>query len=184
MHSDYRELLSILNARRVKYLVIGAYAVGIYAQPRATKELDILIKADPENANAVFAALAEFGTPLGTLSVADFSEPGAFFRIGHEPVGLDILTEIPGVEFDTAWSRRVEAVLDTETDLVGNVMSCDDLVAAKRAAGRRHDLADIEAIEWATAPAQGLQSPPEPASDTSHTTPDSAPSDPFDSSDA
>lgn len=57
MLSDYRELLSILNAHRVKYLVIGAYAVAIHAQPRATKDLDILVKADPENAKAVFAAL-------------------------------------------------------------------------------------------------------------------------------
>jgi len=64
MLSDYSELLSILNAHRVKYLVIGAYAVAIHAQPRATKDLDILVKADPGNAKAVFAALAEFGAPL------------------------------------------------------------------------------------------------------------------------
>jgi hypothetical protein len=60
MLSDYRELLSILNAHRVKYLVIGAYAVAIHAQPRETKDLDILVKADTENAKAVFAALVEF----------------------------------------------------------------------------------------------------------------------------
>jgi hypothetical protein len=63
MLSDYTELLSILNVHRVKYLVIGAYAVAIHAQPRATKDLDIMVKADPENAKAVFAALAEFGAP-------------------------------------------------------------------------------------------------------------------------
>ena len=64
MLSDYRELLSILNAHRVKYLIIGAYAVAIDAQPRAIKDLDVLVKADPENAKAVFAAIAEFGAPL------------------------------------------------------------------------------------------------------------------------
>ena len=100
MLSDYSELLSILNAHRVKYLVIGAYAVAIHAQPRATKDLDILVKADPENAKAVFAALAEFGAPLQGLTSADFEEPGPFFRIGREPVGVDILTAIPGVEFN------------------------------------------------------------------------------------
>ena len=57
MLSDYRDLLSILNEHHVKYLVIGAYAVAIYAQPRATKDLDILVKADGENAQALFAAL-------------------------------------------------------------------------------------------------------------------------------
>ena len=149
MLSDYRELLSILNAHRVKYLVIGAYAVAIHAQPRATKDLDILVKADPENAKAVFAALAEFGAPLKGLASADFEEPGPFFRIGREPVGVDILTSIPGVEFDAAWPRRVEDVFDEETNLRANFISREDLLAAKRAAGRRQDLADIEAIEKA-----------------------------------
>ena len=112
MHSDFKELLSTLNAHRVKYLVVGAYAVSIYAQPRATKDLDILVKADAENAKAVFAALAQFGAPLEGLTVADFAEPGPFFRMGREPVGVDVLTAIPGVEFDAAWQRRVEDVVD------------------------------------------------------------------------
>ncbi|SPF51518.1 conserved hypothetical protein [Candidatus Sulfopaludibacter sp. SbA4] len=74
MLSDYTELLSILNAHRVKYLIIGAYAVAVHAQPRATKDLDILVKADQQNARAVFAALAEFGAPLTGLTSADFEE--------------------------------------------------------------------------------------------------------------
>jgi hypothetical protein len=149
MLSDYTELLSILNAHRVKYLVIGAYAVAIHAQPRATKDLDILVKADPENAKAVFAALAEFGAPMQGLTSADFEEPGPFFRMGREPVGVDILTAIPGVEFDVAWPRRIEDVFDKATNLRANFISREDLLAAKRAAGRRQDLADIEAIEKA-----------------------------------
>ena len=135
MLSDYTELLSILNAHRVKYLVIGAYAVAIHAQPRATK--------------AVFEALAEFGAPLQGLTSADFAEPGPFFRMGREPVGVDILTAIPGVEFAAAWSRRVEDVFDEKTNLWANFISREDLLAAKRAAGRRQDLADVEAIEKA-----------------------------------
>ena len=149
MHSDYRELVSILNAHRVKYLVIGAYAVGIYAQPRATKDIDILVKADPESAQAVFTALAEFGAPLAGMTPADFAQPGPFFRMGREPVGVDILTAVSGVEFDTAWERRLETVCDEETGLRANFISRDDLIAAKLAAGRGQDLADIEAIEKA-----------------------------------
>ncbi|SPF51519.1 hypothetical protein SBA4_4670018 [Candidatus Sulfopaludibacter sp. SbA4] len=79
----------------------------------------------------------------------DFEEPGPFFRIGREPVGVDILTAIPGVEFDTAWARRVEEVFDEQTNLRANFISREDLLAAKRAAGRPQDLADIEAIEKA-----------------------------------
>src|SRR5208283_3747988 len=149
MHSDYTELLSILNAHRVRYLVIGAYAVAIHAQPRATKDLDILVNADPENAEAVFVALAEFGAPLEGLTAADFAEPGPFFRMGREPVGVDILTAIPGVDFDAAWERRVEAVLDAETGLRAFFISRDDLIAEKLASGRPHDLADVSAIQEA-----------------------------------
>src|SRR5580658_648119 len=139
MHSDFKELLSTLNAHRVKYLVVGAYAVSIYAQPRATKDLDILVKADTENARAVFAALAQFGAPLEGLTFADFAEPGPFFRMGREPVGVDVLTAIPGVEFDGAWQRRVENVVDEATNLRASFISRDDLIAAKLASGRPRD---------------------------------------------
>jgi hypothetical protein len=72
MLSDYRELLSILNAHGVKYLIIGAYAVAIHAQPRATKDLDILVKADTANDKAIFTALTEFGAPLEGLTYCRF----------------------------------------------------------------------------------------------------------------
>ena len=91
----------------------------------------------------------EFGAPLQDLTPADFEEAGPFFRMGREPVGVDILTVIPGVEFDAAWSRRVETVFDEATNLRANFISREDLLAAKRAAGRRQDLADVEAIEKA-----------------------------------
>jgi hypothetical protein len=112
MHPDFKELLSVLNERRVKYLVVGAYAVSIHVQPRATKDLDVLIKADPANARKVFAALAQFGAPLDRLTAADFAARGPFLRMGGEPVRVDILTEIPGVDFDAAWRRRTRDVVD------------------------------------------------------------------------
>jgi len=129
--------------------VIGAYAVSIHAQPRATKDLDILVKADAENAAAVFAALARFGAPLEGLTPADFAEPGPFFRMGREPVGVDILTTIPGVEFDEAWPRRIKAVVDHASGLKASFISREDLIAAKLAAGRPQDLADVDAIRKA-----------------------------------
>ena len=149
MHSDYKELLSILKAHRVKYLVVGAYAVSIYAQPRATKDLDILVRPDAKNAQALYAALAKFGAPLEGLTPTDFASPGPFLRIGHEPLGLDILTEIPGVDFDSAWEHRVEDVIDPTSGLKANFISADDLIASKLASGRLQDLADVEAIRKA-----------------------------------
>jgi hypothetical protein len=76
MHRDFKELLSILNDEKVKYLVVGGYAVSLHAQPRATKGLDILIRPDEGNAAALFRALAKFGAPLGQLTPADFAERG------------------------------------------------------------------------------------------------------------
>jgi hypothetical protein len=139
----------VFNAHNVKYLIVGAYAVSIYAQPRATKDLDILVKPDSENAKAVYAALAQFGAPLQGLTLADFAAPGSFFRMGREPVAVDILSEIPGVEFDAAWQTRVEAWIDEKTGLKAYFISKDDLIAAKLASGRMRDLGDVEDIRAA-----------------------------------
>jgi hypothetical protein len=149
MHRDFKELLSVLNAEGVRYLVIGGYAVSLHAQPRATKDLDLLIKPDRNNAVALFRALAEFGAPLEGLSPADFMEHGSFFRMGTPPVMVDILPEIAGVVFDDAWKRRVMAKVDTDTGLQAAFISADDLIIAKLASGRAQDLADVEAMRKA-----------------------------------
>ncbi|HLJ37970.1 MAG TPA: nucleotidyl transferase AbiEii/AbiGii toxin family protein [Steroidobacteraceae bacterium] len=144
MFPDFKDLLSALNAHQVRYLVVGGYAVGFHAQPRATRDLDILISADPENGKAVHAALTQFGVPLGGLSAEDFVEPGSFYRMGSPPVMVDILSRISGVDFDEAWQRRVSVAID-ET-LSAPFISREDLLAAKLAAGRPQDLADVAAL--------------------------------------
>jgi hypothetical protein len=149
MLSDFKEILSALNAHRVKYLIVGAYAVSIHAQPRATKDLDILVRRDPANAAAIFAALAESGAPLEGLSPEDLVERGSSFRMGREPAAVDILSEIAGVEFDAAWERRLEAVIEPESDLGASFVSRRDLLAAKLASVRAQDLANVEAIRKA-----------------------------------
>lgn len=149
MHRDFKELLSILNDEKVKYLVVGGYAVSLHAQPRATKDLDILIKADKTNAVALFRALTKFGAPLEGLTPADFAEAGSFFRMGSPPVMVDILPEIDGVDFDAAWRRRAIEIVDAETGLAASFISADDLIAAKLASGRQQDLADVEALRKA-----------------------------------
>ena len=146
MFPEFKELLSIFNAHNVKYLIVGGYAVGFHAQPRATKDLDILVKPDPTNAKTLYEALGEFGAPLEGLTVADFAKPGEFFRIGREPVMVDLLPEIAGVEFDPAWDGRVEAVVDEQTGVRAFFISAKDLIASKLAAGRPQDIADAEAV--------------------------------------
>jgi len=149
MYQDYKDLLSVFQSHGVKYLVVGGFAVIYHSQPRFTRDIDLFIKADPENAKAIYAALAAFGAPLQGIRPEDFTDRNSFFRFGRDPKGFDILPSIPGVDFDTAWERRVESVVDTTTGLKANFISADDLIASKLASGRTRDLADVEDIRKA-----------------------------------
>lgn len=143
VNSDFSDLLSLFNARDVKYLVIGGYAVVQHAEPRFTNDLDLWIGAETRNAAAVFSALHDFGAPLAGLSASDFREEGYFYRMGTPPARVDILMGIPGVAFDDAWQRRVEVDFDgLSVAFIGR----EDLIEAKRAAGRTQDLLDVEAL--------------------------------------
>ena len=149
MYQDYKDLLSAFQSHGVKYLVVGGFAVIYHSQPRFTKDMDLFIKADPENAKATYAALVEFGASLAGISPKDFEDRGSFFRFGRDPGGFDILPDIPGVDFDAAWERRVEAVIDPTSGLTANFISAEDLIASKLASGRLQDLADVEAMRKA-----------------------------------
>jgi hypothetical protein len=85
MYPDFKELLSVFNAHNVRYLIVGGYAVSLHAQPRATKDLDVLIDPSEENSEALFAALVKFGAPIAGLAPKDFTEPENFFRMGSPP---------------------------------------------------------------------------------------------------
>jgi len=97
MNSDFKELLSLFNANNVEYLIIGGVAYIFYAEPRYTKDLDVWIKADSENAKNVYRALMQFGAPLTGLSADDFAHEGFFYTMGVAPVRVDILMSIDGV---------------------------------------------------------------------------------------
>ena len=150
MYQDHKDLLSAFHAHGVKYLVVGGFAVIFHAQPRFTKDLDLFIKADPANARAVYDALASFGIPLQGVQPQEFADRGTFFRFGHDPNGIDILADIPGVDFEAAWERRVESEVDQATGVIACFISADDLIASKIASGRPQDLADADAVRNAS----------------------------------
>src|SRR5690606_11389479 len=79
-------LLRAFNDHDVRYLVVGAYALGVHGRPRATADLGVWIDATPENAPRVMRAVAAFGAPLGAVSEADFAVPGIVFQMGLPPV--------------------------------------------------------------------------------------------------
>ena len=144
MNSDFKELLALFNAEAVEYLIIGGYAVIEYAEPRYTKDLDVWIRADDANAKRVFRALSRFGAPLTGMSAADFAEEGFVFQIGVAPVRVDVLMSIDGVTFPEAWENRVQVTFD---DLPVWMISRQDLIRAKRAAGRPQDIQDADNLE-------------------------------------
>lgn len=143
VNSDFSDLLRIFNDNSVRYLVIGGYALIQYAEPRYTKDLDLWVSTDPENAKAVYRALGEFGAPLADLAESDFSEDGYFYQMGIPPVRVDILMGIPGVGFEEAWARR--NIVDFE-DLSISFISKQDLLIAKLAAGRPQDIIDADLL--------------------------------------
>lgn len=142
-NSEFKELLSLFNQQQVKYLVVGGYAVIYHTEPRYTKDLDIWVSADAENAVRVYRALHAFGAPLAGISVQDFQTPGLVYQMGRPPTRVDILMGLKGVEFADAWEDRVEADFG---GIVVQVLSRTHLLTNKRLAGRPQDLMDIESL--------------------------------------
>lgn len=144
MPPDFVELLRAFVAADVRFMVVGAYALGLHGRPRATGDLDVWVDATPENAASVLRALAEFGAPLHDLTADDLSREGITYQIGLPPLRIDILTTLTGITFSEAWPHRVRGNLgDVEVDFIGRA----DFIRNKRATGRHKDLGDIEGLE-------------------------------------
>jgi hypothetical protein len=144
VNRDFRDLLAEFNVQGVEYLVVGAHALAAHGHVRATKDLDIWVRPDAENAKRALKALKGYGTPLHDLTETDLAQQGTVFQIGVPPLRIDVITAIDGVSFDEAWSARLQ------TKFAGQpaaVLSRHHLIRNKRAAGRTQDLADVEWLE-------------------------------------
>lgn len=148
MNRDFVEILSELSAAGAEFIVVGAHALAALGIPRATGDIDIWVRPTPENAARVLEALRRFGVPLVDLTSDDLTRHDTVFQIGLPPARVDILSGISGVEFADAWSRRVLVSIE---DVQVPVLSRQDFVANKRAAGRTKDLLDLALLEEADA---------------------------------
>lgn len=137
------DLLRAFNDHDVRYLIVGAYALGVHGRPRATGDLDVWIDATPGNATRVVRALTEFGAPLVDVSEADFAAPGIVLQMGLPPARIDILTHLTDLAFAEAWPDRVEGTFGpVSVAFIGR----DAFIKNKRATGRMKDLGDIESL--------------------------------------
>lgn len=137
---DFEELFASLNARRVKALVVGAYAVAFHAKPRFTKDIDIFVEPAPENAERLLEALADFRFGSVGLPVEDFTQSGRIIQLGYPPNRIDILTSIQGVTFEAAWAGRAEGLYGSQTVYY---LGKAELVRNKPAVGRPQDQMDL-----------------------------------------
>lgn len=148
---DFSDMLAALSAEGAIFLLVGGHAVMQYTAPRYTKDLDVWVRPDPENAERVFKALSAFGAPLAGVEPADFACEGTIFQIGVPPNRIDIITSADGVAFDEAWATRVPTSYGAER---AAVPSAEILLKNKRACGRPQDLVDAAALERAIAARQ------------------------------
>lgn len=144
MNRHFVEMLSALSAAGAEFLIVGAHAVAAHGHYRATKDISIWVNPTPRNAARVWQALTEFGAPLHQLAMEDLLTPGTIYQIGIDPIRIDLLTAIEPLEFANAWNNRAAIEVGGQ---VYPFLGREDLIRAKRAAGRPHDLLDIEALE-------------------------------------
>jgi hypothetical protein len=144
LHPDLIDRLMEFASFGVEYLVVGGWAVGIHAEPRYTKDLDILIGTSPENLARVIEAMEAYGAPPALVAEVRTMTSEDFVFFGVPPARVDLLRTVPGVDFERAWSNR------TTIEWHGvsvHVIGFDELCDAKRAAGRPKDLADLRMLE-------------------------------------
>lgn len=139
---DFRDFLNSLNGNGVKYLLLGGWAVGAYGNPRATGDMDVLIAIDDANLAKLQKALYEFGAP--TVDKAHFKEKGNVFRMGRSPIKIEIINDASGIDIDECFNRRNLISID---GLDVSIISLEDLITNKKAAGRAKDIADVEDLE-------------------------------------
>jgi len=141
---DFKEFLALLNSEKIDYLLVGGYAVGFHGYPRPTGDLDVWVAMEPANAAKLVASLKKFGFGSAGANAEMFLTPGRVVRMGVPPVRIEILSTVSGIDFTTCRARGVDATID---GVPVRLISRQDLIANKRAAGRDKDLNDLKHLE-------------------------------------
>ncbi len=143
VQKDFEELLELFNKKKVKYLIVGGYALAFHGAPRYTGDIDIFVSPDSRNAELIMAALEKFGFGNVNIKKSDFEKPGWVIQLGVPPVRIDIITSLTGISWKESYSKRVRGKYG---NVPVNYIGKRQLIKNKRAIARKKDLADIEAL--------------------------------------
>ena len=141
---DFKEFIELLNAHSVEYLIVGGYALAFHGHPRYTKDIDVWIAANPENAQKMLNVLKDFGFASLSLSQQDFLEQENIIQLGFPPNRIDILTSVDGIQFTDCISTSL--IIDVDGIAI-HLISIHNLIENKIASGRLQDLADVEKLQ-------------------------------------
>jgi predicted nucleotidyltransferase len=144
LDKDFKEFIELLNAHDVQYLVIGEYAVNFHGYPRYTKNIDFWLWMTDENIEKLLQVIKSFGFGSLGLDKNDFSDADNIIQLGYEPYRIDLLMDVNGVDFQECYNRRIDGEIET---VKVKFLSIDDLIVAKKNAGKLQDLADAEQLE-------------------------------------
>ena len=143
LNKDLKEFIELLNSRKVKYLVVGGYAVAYHGHPRFTADIDFFIERSISNAVLLEQVVNTFGFSSLGIKAEDFLKPETVIQLGRPPHRIDILTSATGIEFDDAWQTRATTVIDGSPVFV---ISKKLLIQNKKAVQRPQDIADLKQI--------------------------------------
>jgi hypothetical protein len=141
---DFKELLEEFAREEVEHVVIGGYAFAYHAEPRATKDLDVLLEGSHANRERAARALARYGAPQNVVDATRNLAEMEVAYLGRPPLRIDLLRAIDGVPAADVLRNAISTIWDG-TPI--RVIALDDLIANKQATGRPQDLADVVKLE-------------------------------------
>lgn len=144
LNKDFREFLKLLNEHKVRYLIVGGYAIALHGHPRYTKDLNLWIWLDVGNAEKLLKAINDFGFSSYNFKIEDLLNPDLVIQLGTPPNRIDLLTDLTGVEFNACYSSRLEIEIE---NIKLPFIDLENLKKNKKAIGRHQDLADLENLE-------------------------------------
>jgi hypothetical protein len=141
---DFEEFFALLTRERVKFLLVGGYALAYHGHPRYTGVVDIFVEASITNARRLMNTVEKFGFKNTGIAQEDFLQKDKIIQLGYPPNRIDIIASIDGIEFKDGWKNRIKDKFGSQSVFV---ISRKDLIKNKRTSGRPRDLLDLELLE-------------------------------------